>query len=222
MSKERILSDLRPRQVDVPKVGVTEGFVFDGQTYDVKRRLSREGGLAARYEAVGEAGGKVCLTVFPMEAMMAHFIRFSTNVSESVDNLRKRFMTEPPILQRLSEIEETLGTHYFPRLLSNTYGEKEGVPSYLIEFIEGADIRTVPKDQRERYKEAYLKAMEIAHGAGVHFADIQLEDLRVLPDGKPMIIDFNSTEYEGETSDQEARKLDLERLQRLFNELEEA
>lgn len=225
MHVERLMPVMQPVPKDVLgdfSVRLNRGFILGGELFDTINLLTRphESGITARYLAISNNGRKVCLTIFPSEEMAyKHHKHGSINIPAQIAYAREGFMAEPVVLRRLEQAETSTGTHYFPLLLSEVYDAGGLNPAYVIEFLEGGDIRTASKSQLEEYKIKYETAIHIAHGAGIHFADLRVEDLRVLPDGQAMIIDFNNTDYGNHISEEQARQNDFERLQRIFIEL---
>lgn len=197
----------------------TEGFVLETEEFKQSniKRLDRGYGVSARYLAIGENGSKVCLTVFPYEEIMR---RHGQDLPEYQTSIAKRaFLSEPEVLRKLQKAEEKIGTHYFPRMMTGVNARDTNNPWYVIEFVEGTGIADVTLEQAKKLRGEFERAIKIAQSVSVHFSDLRIEDLRVLPDGSVMIIDFNSSSYP-HIDEEQAIRNDFDRLDEIYKGLE--
>ena len=198
-----------------------QGFFFEGKPFHVLQRLDEGKGISSIYLAQNEDGTKVCLTLFDKYGMAQKFQeRGYANIDTLIQSSRELFMTEPQTLQKLENEEQKHQTHDFPRLLSGVFDPHGTNPSYITEYIESTDIRSLPATSLKKYQELFAQAIHLAQAAGVHFPDLSVEDLRILPTEEIMIIDFNRSQYEHSLSIEEANQKDEEMLQFIFSSLQ--
>ena len=136
------------------------------------------------------SGEPVCMTTTPSDLYTdIEGIR----PAQYIEGDLLRFFSEPVHLQKLAQIEQMAGTHYFPRLLSPAVTTDRGGFAYLMEYVPGISIDDILPDERPAYRDALRQAISVAHIAGIRFFDLAAEDLRILPDGQDMMLDFKMT-----------------------------
>ena len=194
-------------------------FLLGNTSYRVLRRLDRDYGIAERYLAESESGGeKVCLSRFIGKTRDTTALRRGGSLElYAIYFGKKAFLSEYETLIKLAEAEKNSGTSFFPRIRSKLYGAETYQPAFVMDYIDGVPISQCTMEKAESLKNQFIKAMSIAHTAGIHFADLRVEDLIVDPSGKVHIIDFNSTEYYSKGINPE--EADFARLDDIYNRL---
>jgi Tol biopolymer transport system component/tRNA A-37 threonylcarbamoyl transferase component Bud32 len=165
---------------------------FTGQSFDRYLLFEPlgEGGMATVYKAYDTR----------LERDVAvKIIRIDMFIPAILQQVLKRFEREAKSLAKLSH----------PNIVSIIdYGEHEGVPYLVMEYLPGGTLKNLLVDQRMLWQESFrlllpvARALQFAHQQGVIHRDVKSSNILISLSGEPMLSDFGIAkilENEGNT-----------------------
>jgi hypothetical protein len=162
------------------------------EQYQIQNFLG-QGAFAAAYRAHNERG-EVC------------FVKeyFPATRPSQVSELTRVYATERDVVRRIGNYE------LIPRFWDAF--QHEGYSYLVTDFIPGPDVETVLKGNQKpdldtllRWSVCLCHELSFLHSRNVVHHDLKPDNIRLNPDGDPVIVDFSAAHWyrkEGETTDQ--------------------
>src|SRR5208282_4904086 len=142
------------------------------------------------YEIVAPAGAGGMGEVY-----RARDTRLNRDVAIKV--LPAGFARDPERLRRFQQEAQAVAALNHPNILAiHDFGEHEGSPYIVMEFLEGATLRerlqpgAVPVRKAAESAEQIARGLAAAHEKGIVHRDLKPENLFVTRDGRVKILDF--------------------------------
>jgi len=123
--------------------------------------------------------------------------------------VRAELRASEPTAARFDREVETLAKLRHPNIVTvHEAGRHEGVRYLAMEYIEGRDLDAVleesracggplPATQVVRWAEKLARALAAAHARGVIHRDVKPSNIRITPEGEPMLLDFGIAHEQG-------------------------
>jgi eukaryotic-like serine/threonine-protein kinase len=129
------------------------------------------------------------------EVYRARDTRLNRDVAVKV--LPAAFASDPERLRRFQQEAQVVAALNHPNILAiHDFGEHEGSPYIVTEFLEGETLRgrlglgAVPVRKAIEYAEQIARGLAAAHDKGVVHRDLKPENIFVTRDGRVKILDF--------------------------------
>src|ERR1700680_2564488 len=142
------------------------------------------------YEIVAPAGGGGMGEVY-----RARDARLNRDVAIKV--LPAGFARDPERLRRFQQEAQAAAGANHPNILAvHDFGEHDGSPYMITEFLEGETLRqrlrpgTLPVRKATDYAEQVARGLAAAHDKGIVHRDLKPENIFVTRDGRVKILDF--------------------------------
>src|SRR5947209_4430741 len=107
------------------------------------------------------------------------------------------FARDPERLRRFQQEAQAAAALNHPNILAvHDFGEHEGSPYMVTEFLEGETLRerlrpgTLPVRKATEYAEQVARGLAAAHEKGIVHRDLKPENIFVTRDGRVKILDF--------------------------------
>jgi serine/threonine protein kinase len=130
------------------------------------------------------------------EVYRARDARLNREVAIKV--LSAAFARFPDRLRRFQQEAQAAVALNHPNILAvHDFGEHEGSPYLVTEFLEGETLRerlrpgTLPVRKATEYAEQVTRGLAVAHEKGIVHRDLKPENIFVTRDGRVKILDFN-------------------------------
>lgn len=116
--------------------------------------------------------------------------------------LPELYSTDKGLLDRLQSEAQTASSLNHPNILTiYAFGETEGCPYIVSEYVEGIQLRekigTLDEATAIQYAAQIARALEAAHSVGIVHRDIKPENIMIRPDGYLKVLDFGLAKYVG-------------------------
>jgi len=148
------------------------------------------GSRVGPYEIISAAGAGGMGEVY-----RARDTRLNRDVAIKV--LPAAFSRDPDRLRRFQQEAQAVAALNHPNILAiHDFGEHEGSPYIVAEFLEGETLRarlnagTVPVRKATELAEQVARGLAAAHDKGIVHRDLKPENIFVTPDGRVKILDF--------------------------------
>jgi eukaryotic-like serine/threonine-protein kinase len=129
------------------------------------------------------------------EVYRAHDTRLNRDVAIKV--LPAAFARDPERLRRFRQEAEAVAALNHPNILAiHAFGEHEGSPYIVTEFLEGETLRerlrpgAMPVRKAIESAEQIARGLAAAHDKGIVHRDLKPENIFVTRDGRVKILDF--------------------------------
>jgi len=129
------------------------------------------------------------------EVYQARDARLNREVAIKV--LPAAFVRDPERLRRFQQEAQAVAALNHPNILAvHDFGEHEGSPYMVTEFLEGETLRerlrpgTLPVRKAAEYAEQVARGLAAAHEKGIVHRDLKPENIFVTRDGRVKILDF--------------------------------
>src|SRR5580698_6852897 len=129
------------------------------------------------------------------EVYRAHDGRLNRYVAIKV--LPATFARDPDRLRRFQQEAQAVAALNHPNILAiHDFGEHEGSPYIVTEFLEGETLRVhldagdLPVRKASEYAEQIARGLAAAHEKGIVHRDLKPENIFVTRDGRVKILDF--------------------------------
>src|SRR5229473_382993 len=129
------------------------------------------------------------------EVYQARDARLNREVAIKV--LPAAFVRDPERLRRFQQEAQAVAALNHPNILAvHDFGEHEGSPYMVSEFLEGETLRerlrpgTLPVRKATEYAEQVARGLAAAHEKGIVHRDLKPENIFVMRDGRVKILDF--------------------------------
>jgi eukaryotic-like serine/threonine-protein kinase len=143
-----------------------------------------------RYEILTSAGAGGMGEVY-----RARDARLNRDVAIKV--LPVAFASDPERLRRFQQEAQAVAALNHPNILAiHDFGEHEGSPYIVTEFLEGETLRVrlsaedLPVRKASEYAEQIARGLAAAHEKGIVHRDLKPENIFVTRDGRVKILDF--------------------------------
>jgi hypothetical protein len=124
------------------------------------------------------------------------------------------FTRDPERLRRFQQEAQAVAALNHPNILAiHDFGEHEGSPYLVTEFLEGETLRsrlgagTVPVHKSTEIAEQIARGLAAAHDKGIIHRDLKPENIFITRDGRVKILDFGLAKLTPETAAPDAATL---------------